>query len=63
MVRRKLKIGTRVVVETFQMDPYGRYLGYVFYSSTNRDTDAESILENGRFLNQGLLDSGLAIVR
>jgi len=59
-VRRRLRPGSRVVVETFTADPYGRYLGYVLYSPA-ADPTAESLIEAGRFLNQELLDAGLAV--
>ena len=48
----------RIVVSTSRPDKYGRYLADVFYLTG--ETDAEMIRAKGTFLNQQLLDAGLA---
>ena len=48
-----------VMVKTNKIDIYGRYVGHVFYSFTDRDKD--KIFREGRYLNQELLDKGLAV--
>lgn len=48
----------RVVVSTTRPDKYGRYLADVFYLPG--ETDPEVIRATGRYLNQQLLDEGLA---
>ncbi len=47
-----------VMVKTNKIDIYGRYVGHVFYSLTQRDK--AGIFEQGKYLNQELLDKGLA---
>ncbi len=42
-----------------KIDIYGRYIGHVFYSITERDKS--KIFTKGRYLNQELLDKGLAV--
>ena len=65
LVCKRLKPGDPVVLETFRADPYGRYLAHVFYWGSRRreKASAETILDKGRFLNQELLDAGLAVAR
>ena len=41
------------------MDIHGRFLGDVFYS-LDQKADLEDVYREGRFLNQELLDRGLA---
>jgi len=48
-----------VVIRTYKSDKYGRFVADVWYLPG--ETDPEKILANGRFLNQGLLDCGLAV--
>lgn len=47
-----------VMVKTHQIDIHGRYVAHVFYSSKEKDRD--KIFWEGRYLNQELLDRGLA---
>lgn len=48
-----------LVVRTYKQEKYGRFLADIFYK-TDTD-DAERILSEGTFLNQELLDLGLAV--
>jgi len=48
----------RVVVRTYKTDVYARYVGDVFYSRSSDDKD--EIFARGSFLNQELLDAGMA---
>ena len=48
-----------LVVRTYKQEKYGRFLADVFYKSGT--DDAELILNEGVFLNQELLDLGLAV--
>lgn len=57
-VRDQLARVPFVMVKTHQIDLYGRYVGHVFYSFTEKDKD--KIFQRGRYLNQELLDRGLA---
>ena len=47
-----------VMVKTNKIDIYGRYIGDVFYALGERSK--EKVFEKGRYLNQELLDKGLA---
>lgn len=49
-----------MMVKTNKIDVYGRYVGHVFYSVKERDR--EKIFSRGRYLNQDLVDQGLARV-
>lgn len=57
-VESKLANVAFIVIKTHGSDKYDRYLVDIFYSS--RETDAETMLEQGTYLNQELLDLGLA---
>jgi endonuclease YncB( thermonuclease family) len=57
-VEARLKEAAFVIIKTHQSDKYDRYLADVFYSP--RGKDAEKVLKEGVFLNQELLDLGLA---
>ena len=57
---KKLPIGSRIVLQTFTTDLHGRYVADVFYMTN--ETDKETIAETGNFLNQELLNAGLAVV-
>jgi len=46
-----------VVVKTIKTDIYGRYVADVFFGNG----DAQSVADNGKYLNQILLDKGLAV--
>ena len=47
-----------VMVKTNKIDVYGRYVGHVFYSFKNLSKD--ETFSKGRYLNQELVDHGLA---
>ena len=57
-VRDQLAKAPFVMVKTHQIDIYGRYVTHLFYSFTEKDK--VKIFEEGRYLNQELLDKGLA---
>ena len=57
-VRDELARAAVVVVKTYKSDAYGRYVADVFYSTRKRPP--EEVFARGRFLNQRLLDEGLA---
>ncbi|MBK8871706.1 MAG: thermonuclease family protein [Elusimicrobia bacterium] len=48
-----------VTIRTIKVDIYGRYVGHVFYSFNEND-DWEKVFAKGFWLNQELLDRGLA---
>lgn len=58
-VEKTLKGIDQVVLRTHWHDMYGRYVADVCY--TKKDADMDDVLLNGRFLNQELLDQGLAV--
>lgn len=58
-VRDQLAKAKMVVVRTGKVDINGRYVGHVFYSLDEKD-DWEKVFQTGRWLNQELLDRGLA---
>ena len=47
-----------VMVKTNKIDIYGRYVGHVFYTFKNLSKNA--IFTEGRYLNQELVEKGLA---
>jgi endonuclease YncB( thermonuclease family) len=49
-----------VMVKTNKIDIYGRYVGHIFYSLKTEDKD--KIFSQGRYLNQELVNQGLARV-
>ena len=57
-VGERLKVGTTIVLTTSRSDLYDRYVADVFYLP--EEQDAGVILAEGRYLNQELLDGGLA---
>ena len=58
-VQEQLKGCERVIIQTFKrIDIYGRYVCDLFYLAG--ETDKEFIASKGNFLNQRLLDEGLA---
>jgi endonuclease YncB( thermonuclease family) len=57
-VRRALKTCPRIVVQTHKYDKYARYLSDIFYLPGSKNADR--ICSQGQFLNQELLDKGLA---
>ena len=56
----QLKGIERVVIQTFTVDLYGRYVCDVFYLPGM--TETEVIFRHGQFLNQELLDAGHAVL-
>jgi len=58
-VRKKLKGIEKVILRTHWHDMYGRYVADVMYDSG--DLSKDEVLKKGRFLNQELLDSGMAL--
>ena len=59
-VRDQLAKAESVVVKTNKVDIYGRFVGHIFYSLTDQKIDV--VFEKGRYLNQELVDKGLARV-
>lgn len=57
-VRDQLAKVPFVMVRTHKIDIHGRYVGDVFYSFTEKDK--AKVFSEGRYLNQELLDKGLA---
>ncbi len=57
-VEEKLSHLEFVVIKTYRTDKYGRYVADIFYHPTLQKK--EEIAEKGFFLNQQLLDAGLA---
>lgn len=57
-VEEKMRGNRRVVVQTFRIDIYGRYVGDVFYLLGEKDK--ERIAREGNFLNQEIIDAGHA---
>ena len=57
-VRDELARAPFVMVKTHQIDIHGRYVAHVFYSFTEKDKD--KVFSEGKYLNQELLDRGLA---
>lgn len=50
--------GTTVVIKTYKIEKYGRFLADLYYLPGS--TDSDQILTQGTLLNQELLDKGLA---
>ncbi len=59
-VRNQMAKVNFVMVKTNKIDIYGRYVAHVFYSLKTDQKD--KVFLEGRYLNQELLDKGLAIV-
>ena len=57
-VRRVLKKNSDIVIRTHSYDKYARYLADVFYLPDN--TKPKAIYAQGIYLNQQLIDKGLA---
>jgi endonuclease YncB( thermonuclease family) len=60
-VREQMAKAKTIVVRTGKEDRHGRYVMHVFYS-LEEDADKERVFQTGRWLNQELLDRGLARV-
>jgi len=58
-LEKKLRKIEKVILRTHWHDMYGRYVADVMYDSGNLSKD--KVLKKGRFLNQELLDSGMAL--
>lgn len=62
----RLPAGSTIVIQTFKVDLHGRFVADVFYlpaaeqSDLAGRTDKERVFAEGHFLNQELLDAGLA---
>jgi len=59
-VRDQLAGAVSVVIQTNKIDIYGRYVAHVFYSF--KKESIEKVFGKGRYLNQELVDKGLAKV-
>ena len=57
-VVEKMKNLKSVVLKTYRPDKYGRYLADLYYLP--KESDPQTVAQEGRFLNQELLDEGLA---
>ncbi len=57
-VEARLKQVSFVIVKTYKSDKYDRYLSDIFYLS--KEQDLQIVFAEGTFLNQELLDRGLA---
>jgi endonuclease YncB( thermonuclease family) len=60
-VLEQLAKAKSVVISTDKKDSHGRYVGYICYSTDERDS-WEKVFRQGRFLNDELLQKGLARV-
>jgi len=60
-VKKALKNVKTLVLRTHWHDMYGRYVADVLYDKKEESKDR--VLKKGRFLNQELLDSGMAVFR
>jgi micrococcal nuclease len=58
-VREQMGKAKTIVVRTGKEDRHGRYVMHVFYS-LEEDANKERVFQTGRWLNQELLDRGLA---
>lgn len=58
-VQTQMAKAKAVTVSTIKIDIYGRYVGHVFYS-VNEDDGWEKVFLSGKWLNQELLDKGMA---
>src|SRR3989339_201200 len=58
-VESRLTPGYFIVVKTYKSDKFDRYLTDIFYSDIG-DNKLEYVAKDGKFLNQELLDKGLA---
>lgn len=57
-VERKLKGADFLIIKSYGMDMYGRYVVDVFYDAALKDVG--QVASKGKYLNQELLDQGLA---
>ncbi len=60
VVRSRLEPCARLVIKTYKQEKFGRFLADVFYQKAAGD-DVSRIAKEGTFLNQELLDTGLAV--
>ncbi len=54
----QLRLAEVIIFQSFKVDLYGRYVADIYYLPGERDKEA--IFERGRYLNQDLVDAGLA---
>jgi endonuclease YncB( thermonuclease family) len=60
---KKILSGAKfLIVKTNKTDIYGRYVADVFFDKNRKETDPQKISDSGVYLNQLLLDRGLAEV-
>lgn len=57
-VQEKLPVGKQVVINTYKLGKYGRYIADLFFHESNDDW--REILDSGINLNQLLLEKGMA---
>ena len=48
-----------IAVKTYWRDKFTRYIADIFYDK--KETDLANLIQNGKFLNQELLDKNLAV--
>ncbi len=58
-IEAKLKGCKFIAIKTYWRDKFTRYLADIYYKK--RETDFYNLIENGKFLNQELLDEKLAV--
>jgi hypothetical protein len=58
-IASKLKDCQFIAVKTYWRDKFTRYLADIFYDKN--ETNSHSLTQNGKFLNQELLDRELAV--
>jgi endonuclease YncB( thermonuclease family) len=57
-LKERLRHVEIIIFQTFKVDLYGRYVADIYYLPGERDK--ETVFERGRYLNQDLVDAGLA---
>ena len=50
-----------IMIKTHMIDIYGRYLGHIFYDATGI-MDGDEVFAKGVYLNEEMLQEGLAVV-
>ena len=59
-VARRLRRRDQIAIRTYKHDPYDRYVADIFYVA-KKETNPARIFESGRFLNEELLQKGMAV--
>ncbi len=59
VVKKQLGKQKFIIIKTYKDDKFGRMLADIFYGKSQA-TNPESVVEEGTFLNQELVDKGLA---